>query len=115
MSSPRVHVTPKQPDKPHQRAFGRETVFTTVVTGHNSNNPRTVCVFENVGITVAKQGNASVPVYPTDAVQHDARFVGLCYDYRAPADAFSFGRGQQGIVVVAEEGKHTTSSDTDAN
>ena len=62
-----MHVTPKQPDKPHQRAFGREAVFATVVAGNYSNDPRTVCVFENVGITVAKQGNASVPVYPTDS------------------------------------------------
>lgn len=115
MSSPRVHFTPEQPDKSHQRIFGREAVPATVVAGNYSDNPGTVCMFENAGIAVAKQGNASVPVYPTDAVQHDARFVGLCYDYHAPADAFSFGRSQQGIVVVAEEGKHTASSDTDAN
>lgn len=115
MPSPGVHVTPEQPDKPHQRTFGREAVFTTVVTGNYSDDPRTVCVFKNVGITVAKQGNASVPVYPADAVQHDTRFIGLCYDYRTPADAFSFGGSQQGIVVVAEEGKHAISSDTDAN
>ena len=115
MPSPGVHVTPKQPDKPHQWAFGREAVFATVVAGNYSNDPRTVCVFENAGISVAKQGNASVPIYPADAVQHDTRFVGLCYDYRASADAFSFGGSQQGIVVVAEERKHATSSDTDAN
>lgn len=115
MPSPRVHVTPKQPNKPHQRAFGREAVFATVVAGNYSNDPRTVCVFENVGITVAKQSDASVPVYPADAVQHDTRFIGLRYDYRTLADVFSFGRSQQGVIVVAEEGKHAASSDTDAD
>lgn len=72
-------------------------------------------MFENASIAVAKQGNASIPVYPADAVQHDTRFVGLCYDYRTLADVFSFGRSQQGVIVVAEEGKHAASSDTDAD
>lgn len=115
MPSPGVHVTPEQPDKPHQRAFGREAVFATVIAGNYSDNPGTVCMFEYVCIAVAKQGNASIPVYPADAVQHDTRFIGLRYDHRTPADAFLFGKSQQGIVVVAEEGKHTISSDTDAD
>lgn len=115
MSSPRVHFTPEQPDKSHQRIFGREAVPATVVAGNYSDNPGTVCMFENAGIAVAKQGDTSVPVYPADAVQHDTRFVSLRYDHRTPADALPFGRSQQGIVVVAEEGKHTTSSDTDAD
>ena len=52
---------------------------------------------------------------PPDAVQYNTRFVGLCHDYRPFADAFPFGGSEQGIVVVAEEGKHATSSYTDAD
>ena len=71
-------------------------------------------MFEYVCIAVAKQGNASVPVYPADAVQHDTRFIGLRYDYRTLAAVFSFGRSQQGVIVVAEEGEPAASSVTDA-